>query len=76
MVESLLFYRSWSRGPEPAKKILGAGAGQKWTGSATLPKTVKGSILKCPILKRPSLRELSVQVVLILYVFSREKKIP
>ena len=32
MVESLLFVKE----PEPVKKILGAGAGQKWTGSATL----------------------------------------
>ena len=52
MVESLRFQRSWSQCrslrkkysepelepvPEPVKKKLGAGAGQKWTGSATLP---------------------------------------
>ena len=33
MVESLFLHELE---PEPVKKILGAGAGQKWTGSATL----------------------------------------
>ena len=34
MVESLLFFIGAGAGAD--QKILGAGAGQKWTGSATL----------------------------------------
>ena len=36
MVESLLFL-----GAGDGEKILGAGAGQKWTGSATLSVTLE-----------------------------------